>query len=422
MELTEEESKILEGSRGPVLQKALRSVVAYGELFGAERLTPLQGQQHFVTSFGASMIGPHFEMMDQLISAGLRTPQPFTVDPRPVDYAAVPCGPLEKLAFRFIYGKQKRYEAQLARVGLKDSQAFTCTCYQPEVGNQPARGAVLAWSESSAVAFANSVLGARCNRNSAGIDILCAVLGKAPLFGLLTDRGRRATWLVELKADSLPNPQLLGSAIGMKVVEAVPYIAGLSRFLGSGLSQESRDYLKDLGAAAASNGAVGLYHVEEMTPEARDQGRGLLEEGHSLYEIDEAELQRVMGSYPVLWKRPEAAPRLGFIGCPHLSLAQIREWSCRIREALERAGRSQVLVRTVLCAAPDVVSAFRRDEASYQRLLATGARLSSLCPLMYMNNPLCARKPVITNSNKLRTYSSARFLLDEELLRVIASG
>ncbi|HBR28247.1 MAG TPA: hypothetical protein DD789_02285, partial [Firmicutes bacterium] len=85
-----------------------------------------------------------------------------------------------------------------------------------------------------------------------------------------------------------------------------------------------------------------------------------------------------------------------------------------ITGALAKAGRAKVAMPTVLCAAPDVINAFEKDQSKYQQLLATGARLTSICALMYMNNPLCAKKPVITNSNKLRTYTTAKFMLDDE--------
>ena len=223
---------------------------------------PLDGPVHLVTSFWNSLT-PVFEMMDELIAHNLKT-RPFTVDPRPLDYANVKCNPLGKLVFKIMYGKQEEYEGQLQKVGLKDENAFSCTCYLPEVGNIPKKGDILAWAESSAVVYANSVIRARGNRNSGIIELFCGILGKAPEFGLLTDEGRRAKWLVEVKTTKVPNAQVLGSAIGMKVVEDVPYITGLDRFLGAGLSPDTCDYLKDMGAASASNGAVGLYHVKTL--------------------------------------------------------------------------------------------------------------------------------------------------------------
>ena len=281
---------------------------------------------------------------------------------------------------------------------------------------------MLAWSESSAVVFANSVLGARTNRNAAGIDLLCNVLGKAPLFGLLTDEGRRASWLVEVRSSKLPDGQLLGSAIGQRVVADVPYIAGLDRFLGPASDGATLSYLKDMGAAAASNGAVGLYHVENITPEAVAMGRGLLPEGYSQYAVSDAELERVMRDYPVLWKRSDARPRLCFIGCPHLSLQQVAWWAESILDALREAGRVKTQVDTYLCAAPQVLRVFRRRDRQYERATRAGVRFTSICPLMFMSNPLARRKAVVTNSNKLRTYSTARFFLADDVLNILIGG
>ena len=422
MELTQEEREILEGKQGETLQKVMESVILYGEVFGAKRLVSLDGPVHLVTSFGIPILTPVFEMMDELIAHGIQSQEKFTVDPRPLDYENVKCNLLEKLVFKIMYGKQKEYEEQLQKVGLKDKNAFSCTCYQPEVGNIPAKGHILAWAESSAVVYANSVLGARSNRNSGIIELFCGILGKAPEFGLLTDEGRKAKWLVEVKTSKTPNAQVLGSAIGMKVVEDVPYITGLDRFLGRGLSPDTSDYLKDMGAASASNGAVGLYHVENITPEALEDQRSLLAENYRTYVIDDQEIERVINSYPLMWKKQEAKAKVCFIGCPHLSLKQLEDWTDRISSALQSSGRKRVAIPTILCAAPDVVEAFKKQTDKYNRLLATGARVTSICALMYMNNPLCAKKPVITNSNKLRTYTTAKFLLDDQVLAEIVNA
>ena len=422
MFLNDEEKAILEGKQGATLQKVMHSVVLYGEAFNAGRLVQLEGAPHFVTSFGASMIKPYFAMMDELIEARLKSQRPFTVDPRPVDFDSINPGFLPGLVSRLIYGKQAFYEDQLRKVGLKNDNAFSCACYLPEVGNIPAYGALLAWSESSAVVYANSVLGARTNRNSAGIDLMCNILGKAPLFGLLTDEGRRATWLVEVKTSRKPNPQLLGSAIGIKVVEDVPMIVGLDNFLGNSLDETASAYLKDMGAASASNGAVGLYHVENLTPEVKQAGRAILAEGYQSYLVDDAELERVRLTYPVLWKNINARPRLAFVGCPHLSRGQVVEWATRFEDALARKGKERLKLPVYMCSAPDVIDAVKQDPALSGKLRKLGARLTPICPLMYMNNPLCARQPIVTNSNKLRTYSTARFFLDEDLLEIAVDG
>ena len=216
--LSPEQVEILEGKKGEALRKALESILRFGEAFGATELVALDAAVHLVTSFGLSVLEPVFEIMDELIAAGLKTEKSFTVDPRPLDFKNVAVNPLERLVFtKFMYSKQKKYEAQLRAVGLKDERAFTCACYFDEVGNKPKFGDNLAWAESSAVVYANSVLGARSNRNSGVLELLCGIVGAAPRYGLLTDEGRRATWIVELRLKSLPEAQVLGSAIGMKV-------------------------------------------------------------------------------------------------------------------------------------------------------------------------------------------------------------
>lgn len=420
MELTEREQDILEGGRGETLAKVMRTLVEYGEAFGARRMVPVTAPGHLVTSFGISILDANYRIMDELIRAGLRTKEPFTVDPRPIDNPDVPASLLQKVVGGFTYSKQHDYEGQLRALGLKDESAFTCACYLPQVGNTPRRGDVLSWAESSAVVYANSVLGARCNRNSGFIDLFGNIVGEVPEFGLLTDEGRRATWVVEVRTSRRPEAQVLGSAIGMRVMDAVPYITGLDGWLDGTLDDAAKAYLKDMGAATASNGAVGLYHVEGITPEAVELGRTLVAEGAQTYVIDDAELERVKASYPNIWPGPDARPRLAFIGCPHCTLEQLKDWAHRIPAALAAAGRTRVAVPTVVCSAPDVLAAFEGTPERRQ-LLATGATLTYICPLMYMDNPV-TRLPVVTCSNKLRTYTSARYFDEDELLGIIARG
>jgi predicted aconitase len=336
MFLTDEEKDILNGSKGEVMAKVAKSVVMYGEVFDAKRLVPVTAPSHLVTSFGISLMKAVFAIMDEINDAGVTTIGKFTVDPRPLDYENVKCNLLEKLVFGIIYGKQKDYEEQLKKTGLKDSNAFSCTCYMEEVGNIPKKGDILSWAESSAVVYANSVIGARCNRNSGIIEMFGAILGKVPEFDLLTDEGRKATWIVQIKTTKKPEAQVLGSAIGMKVMSEVPYIKGLDKFIGKELNAQTKDYLKDMGAATASNGAVGLYHVENLTPEAVELKDALIKDKAKVYVIDDAELERVKKNYPVIWKNADAKPSRCFIGCPHLSYNQLIEWTDRIGKELEK--------------------------------------------------------------------------------------
>lgn len=421
MRLTDEQAAILRGEKGETMAKVMETMVRYGELFGADEMVPVTSEyNHLVTSFGLKALGPVYALMDQILAAGEVSSQKFSADPRPLD-KNVPASFLQNLVFRkFMYTRQDFYEGQLKKLGLMDDDAFTCTCYMKEVGNTPKKGDVLSWSESSAVVYANSVLGARCNRNSGIIDLMGSIVGYVPSFGLLKDEGRKADWIVEIRTTKKPEAQLLGSAIGMKVMEDVPYIKGLDRWLGQ-LDEDAKTYLKDFGAATASNGAVGLYHVENITPEACELGESLIRKGAKVYVVDDAELQRVYDSYPVIWKNKDARPKLCFMGCPHMSLNQLESWTDRLEKALSEAGREKVAIPTVFTAAPAVLREFEKTPRG-AKLQAMGVVTSYICPLMYMNNPLSTSMPVITSSNKLRTYTSARYYTDDEILEQITKG
>ena len=422
MYLTPEQQAILDGKKGETMAKIMQTLVRYGDIFGADKLVPVTGQHnHLVTSFGLKALGPVYQLMEQLIEAGAVSRQTFSVDPRPLD-KNVPSNFLLDFVFKnFMYSKQDFYEGQLQKLGLMNEDAFTCTCYLDQVGNKPAKGDILSWAESSAVVYANSVLGARCNRNSGIMDLMGSIVGYVPHFGLLTDEGRKATWVVKINTTKKPEAQLLGSAIGMKVMEEVPYIVGLDKWLGTELNDAACTYLKDMGAATASNGAVGLYHVANLTPEAVELGESLVVPGAKVYEIDDAELQRVYDSYPIVWKNKDLRPKLCFMGCPHMSLQQLMDWTDKVEASLKAAGNARVVIPTVFTAAPGVLKEFEKTPYA-PRLKATGVITSSICPLMYMNNPLAGKMPVITSSNKLRTYTTARYYTDDEILRQITKG
>ena len=419
MFLTPEQQGILDGAKGETMAKVMKTLVMYGDTFGADKMVPVTSEyNHLVTSFGLKMMKPVFDLMQQLIDAGAVSQQKFSVDPRPVD-PKVPANALQKLIFnKIMYAKQADYEKQLGELGLMNEDAFSCACYLDEMGNKPKKGEVLSWAESSAVVYANSVLGARCNRNSGIMDIMGSIAGFVPHFGLLTDEGRKASWIVEVKCEKKPEAQLLGSAIGMKVMEDVPYITGMEKWLGTELTDDTCAFLKDFGAATASNGAVGLYHIENLTPEAKEQGRDLILDSAKVYIIDDAELEQVKNNYPVMWKKPDGKAKLCFVGCPHMSMEQLVQWTLRVEAGLNANGKKKVLIPTVFTTAPAVKKAFDQTEYA-KRLEKTGVILSCICPLMYMNNPLCGSMNVITSSNKLRTYTTARYFTEDEILAKI---
>ncbi len=423
MILNEELLSIQRGDQGEAMQKVLNTLIMYGEAFGAERMVKITGEMgHSVIGTGSLTWKPVFDLMEKLINGGAIPKQSFTTDPRGIeDHVPVPLA--QKAVFKLIFSNQRRMEKEWERMGIKDTNAYTCTAYMDEVGNVPKKGDILGWAESSAVSYANSVIGARCNRNSGILELMSNILGYVPEFGLLTDEGRKADWIIEVKCENLPEPQLLGSAIGFKCIEDVPYIKGLDKWLGTELTQNVKDYLKDMGAASASNGSVGLYHVENITPEAVELGEKLIKPEAKTFVIDDAEIARVKASYPIVWDDLNAKPDIAFAGCPHFSLNQLLDWTQRLEDGLKRNNTEKVTVDTIFCAAPDVRARF---EAEYPekaaRLKEIGVTVSGLCPLSYTSNPLTDKSRIITASNKLRYYSKARFYSESELIEILTGG
>ena len=144
MNLTKEQQAILDGEKGDVLARVMKTLVRYGELFGADSMVPVTSEyNHLVTSFGLKALTPVYELMDKLIESGNVSTQKFSADPRPLD-KNVPSSFLQDFIFKnFMYSKQVPYEKQLNELGLMEKDAFTCTCYMDEVGNKPQMGSPL---------------------------------------------------------------------------------------------------------------------------------------------------------------------------------------------------------------------------------------------------------------------------------------
>jgi len=423
MKLSSQEQDILSGSSGKMLQRVMETIVAYGEALDAEKLVDITGMGHFVIPHAIPGISPSMEMLDDLMAAGLKTLKPFTLDPvAPLDYENWWLSPEQIDSLEHMYQNQKPYDEKMTALGLWHGKAYTCTPYLPQVGNLPERGDILAWSESACVVFANSVLGARSNRNGAIIDLLCNIAGKIPLSGFLTNEGRRATWRIEVKTDRLPMPQVLGAAIGKTVLAEVPYIVGLARFLGQGINLLTWDYLHELGAAAASAGAVGLFHVENITPEAIDYKTDLLVDGYKTVTIKDQTLQELVASYPVMWRNKKVAPEKCFLGCPHLSLNQMDWWADQIHQCLGKHGEKYLKVNTTICSAPQVLEKFIENRKGWEILTRAGVRFSPACPMQLFDNHLSRDDAIITNSNKLRVYTHARFFPDNEIVDIVVTG
>jgi len=424
MRLTREEQDIMNGSKGPVMAKVMKIVVAHGNAFGADKLVELGGACHSSMFFGTAYMAPLIKIFDECARAGLKAYAPYTVNPRPYDVYNVNNNPKDIELIYEGYKLQRDVDYVHSRLGALDMNTRSCTVYIPEVGNIPKPGTYVAWAESSAVNYGNSVLGIRTNRNATGMELLCALLGKAPRFGLMTDEGRMAKWLVEVKTSKEPDWGVLGTAIGRKVVEDVPYLTGIDKYLGGKVTKENMHLLKSMGSATAAAGAVGLYHVEGVTPEPKEKGRKLLVKGYKTYVYDDAEQKRVRATFTNLWPDKDADPTACFIGCPHNTYHELVMWGKKVTEALKKAGKKKAAIPVYMLQANTVRIRLLEEEPELAGAMRRAGMVpTDMCTVSYGGmKGFSERVRGVTNSAKTRNYTSSRYFPDDELLEIIVTG
>lgn len=365
MKLDPRQDSFLAGEHGESMARAMRTLVAYGKAFSADEMIPISSA-HLAGTFGIRSFSAYLHILDLLVRDGVKVRVPTTVNPRP--------GQKINLVNRFVFAKQNRLEDLLSAVGVTSN--YSCVCY--EEANVPALGDAVAWAESSAVVYANSVLGARTNRNSLLIDLCSAVTGVTPRFGYLLDANRRGRVLVKLDIKRM-DASALGFLIGRKIVDLVPVIEHYPF---------NRIELKNMGGAMAASGAVALFHVEGVTPESPDLKSVFDNEPERTLTITQKDLDdlRSPGS-----EKPTSV----VFGCPQMTY----------EEAEETAGRfigRKVTCPTWFCMIPEAAARFERSEAG-GRVRAAGVRISSFCPLAAFSVRL-GNKRVLTSSGKLYYY------------------
>lgn len=309
--LSDEEAALLGGEAGPARQLAMRIVVRMGEILGARRLVEI-ASAHIDGCLYHGDGGTEFA--ERLVELGGKTAVPATLN----------VGALDLLNPERVRSTGRRREMALRQ--MKAYQALGCsptwTCAPYQSGHRPAAGEHVAWGESNAVAFANSVLGARTNRYGDFMDICCAIAGRAPRTGLHLDENRRATVVVDvngansaLKERDVFYP-VLGAWLGSAVGDRVAAITGLPQTV-------TEDQLKALGAAAASSGTVGLFHIEGVTPEAPDLATALGgARAESVVTPEPAELRDVRDVLSTAASGPIDAVA---VGSPHFSAAEFAQ-------------------------------------------------------------------------------------------------
>jgi len=425
MKLTKEEQAILDGKDGEEKAKLMKILVAFGNTFGAEKLVDLGGAPHSNMFIGAPYMSSMIKMLDECAKAGLKSYAPYTVNPRPYDVYNVQNNAKDMTMIYEGYSLQWDLDYVHVRLGAPDLNYRTCACYLEEVGNAPEPGTYVAWAESSAVNYGNSVLGVRTNRNGAGMDLIQAILAKAPMFGLMTDEGRKAKWLVEVKTSKEPDWGAIGTAIGRKCVEDVPYVTGLEKyFKGGKVTADNLHLLKAMGSATASSGAVGLYHVEGVTPDAKEKGKKLLAKGYKTYVIDDKEQARIISTFKNLWPEKDGDPTAAFIGCPHNTYHEVIKWGKLVTEALDKTGKTEAAIPVYMFMPNPVRNrAIEEHGELISKMKRAGMHATNMCSVSYAGmKGFSERVRGVTNSAKTRNYSTIRYFPDDVLVKIIVTG
>lgn len=336
MYLTKEEEKILDGEKGEVLERMFRLLVRLGDIYRADRMIPIGSAQ--VAGVSYKSIGePGTEFLEDIASKGAKVKVLTYLNPAGMDLEN-----WEELGFPKEFAKnQLRIMNAFKKMGIVISS--TCTPYL--AGNLPRFREHIAWSESSAVSFANSVIGARTNREGGPSALAAAICGVTPNYGFHLWENRQPNVLVEVNADLKFNSDFgaLGYYVGKQIKDKVPYFVGIK--------DANTDQLKALGAAMAASGAVAIYHVENLTPEADLVNKKGLEK----ITVTNKELKE---TYEKL--NTGKNPDIVILGCPHASLREIAElanrlegkklkkpiWICTsrmVKEAAKRMGYEEVI-------------------------------------------------------------------------------
>lgn len=296
MYLDPEEEKILAGENGETRQKMMELLVALGKVFGAERLVPIRSAQ--ISGASYKTIGEYG--LKWLSSLDSRAVVPAVLNP-----IGMPRLRWKEMGIE--PGFAQRQQAVIAayeKLGVH----LECTC-TPYYLHETSFGDHLAWSESSAVSYANSVIGARTNREGGPGALAAALIGKTPCYGLHLEKNRCPQVIIEVKSDKnawdISRYGALGYHVGKLAGNKIPYFRGIS---------PEKDQLKALGAAMAATGAVAIYHVGNITPEAKKNRYDLT--GLDTVTVEPAEIDKLFSEIQV-----DAVA----VGCPHCSHDELAE-------------------------------------------------------------------------------------------------
>ena len=402
--LTDEEEAMRSGEAGLGVQKAMEIVVALGQIYGATDLVPVASVQVSGVSY-KNLGDAGLEFLEEWASQGARARVPATLNPAGMDMAA-----WRELGFSQGFAqRQKAVIAAYASLGIVP----TCTCTPYLVGYEPQFGEHLAWAESSAVSYANSVLGARTNREGGPSALAAAITGRTARYGLHLDANRQATTIVDVRCAITSEADLgaLGYLVGQRVKNGIPYF---SRWRSIDWENDRLGIwgLKTLGAAMAASGAVALYHVEGITAEAK--AGGVLAPNAQKLVVDS-----LAAAYDQL-NGPTETVDLVSLGCPHASFGEIEA----IADYLE--GRQ---VRAALWITTAKATRDTADESGLvARIEASGGRVVSDTCMVVAPVADLGYHTLATNSAKMASYTPSHSKLSvhfgplEQCLEAATSG
>jgi hypothetical protein len=364
MNLDPEEEKILAGEKGETRQKMLELLIALGKVFGAERLVRIRSAQ---------VSGASYKTIGEYGLAWLSSLDARAVVPAVLNPVGMPRGRWQEMGIEPAFAaRQQAVIAAYERVGV----ILECTC-TPYYLHETSFGDHLAWSESSAVSYANSVIGARTNREGGPGALAAALVGKTPCYGLHLDKNRKPEVIIEVISDEkewgIARYGALGYHVGKLVGNKIPYFRGIT---------PNPDQLKALGAAMAATGAVALYHIDDITPEAKKNQFNI--SGLEVIRIEPAEIDRLFSDISV-----DAVA----VGCPHCSPAELVDIARLLKG-------KKVKKPLYIFAAQGVIESNRKTVNAIEK---SGARVyADTCMVV---SPVMERYPAImVNSGKALAY------------------
>jgi hypothetical protein len=381
--LSKEEEADLKGDRGESRRIAMNVLTRLGDGFEADRLVPIESA-HIVESSYQIACDAGIEILERLVSLGARCSVPTTCDPAAIDLLD-----WKDLRIPEEYARKQLKLAELV-TKLNIAPTFTCTPYHNI--NVPKFGDHLAWSESNAVVYVNSIFGARTNRYPAYVDLFASIVGKIPRFGLHVEENRKATVLVKLDLTSVGDVDypVLGTYLGLEMKERIPVIHNFPRNV-------SGDEFKAMGAAGAAAGALAMCHIEGLTPEARTLDEALQgDKPEETVTIDRSTLDSVRDNMCTL---SGGDVDIVALGCPHASIFQMG----RILD-LFKGRRVKRGVECWICT--NRLTKSLADDLGYsQRLRAAGVRI--VCDTCCNNAPIkdWEFKAMATDSGKFARYA-----------------